>query len=82
MARMNGFVRRGLSAYVDVLMSRNPNGIVHQFFGNPCDSSMRSASFLTELLLIKEGKLHLCNYDSRLLSRHEIDNIIAKTRTS
>ena len=37
-----------------------------------------AASFLTELILIREGKLQLHNNDSCLLSHDEIDDILAR----
>jgi hypothetical protein len=59
-------------------MSCNSSGIVQQFFCNLYDASIRRAtSFLIKLILIREGELQLHNYDSRLLSRNEIDYIIA-----
>ena len=68
---------------VDVLMSCNSNSIVHRYVDNLSDTNMRRvASFLTELILIREAKLQLHNNDSRLLSRNEIDDIIAHICTS
>ena len=62
---------------VDVLMSCNSNSIVHRYIDNLYDTNMRRvASFLTELILIREAKLQLHSNDSRLLSRNEIDDII------
>ena len=63
---------------VDVLMSCNSNSIVHRFIDNLYDTNMRRvASFLTELILIREGKVHIHSNDLRLLSHNEIDDIIA-----
>ena len=65
---------------VDVLMSCNSNSIVHRYIDNLYDTNMRRvASFLIELTFIREGKLQLHNRpnDSRLLSRNEIDDIVA-----
>ena len=63
---------------VDVLMSCNCNSIVHRYINNLYDTNMRRvASFLTELILIREGKVHIHSNDLRLLSHNEIDDIIA-----
>jgi hypothetical protein len=62
---------------VDVSMSWNSNSIVHQFIDNLYDTDKRRAArFVTELLLIREGKHQLHNNDSRLLSHNEVDDII------
>jgi hypothetical protein len=56
--------------------------IVHRFFGNLYDANTRhAASFLMELLLIREGKLQLPNNDSCLLSHNEIDDNIKHMST-
>ena len=65
---------------VDVLMSCNSNSIVHRYIDNLYDTNMRRvASFLMELTFIREVKLQLHNRpnDSLLLSRNEIDDIVA-----
>jgi hypothetical protein len=76
---MYSYVRRDSSMHlVDVLMSCNSNSIFHWFIDHLHDTNMcRAASFLTELLIIKEGKLQLHNNHSRLLSHNGTDDIIS-----
>jgi hypothetical protein len=73
------FLHFGLQDYA----SCNINNFVHRFTDNQYDINMRRAdSFLTELLLVREGKLQLSINDSYLLSHSELNDIIAHICTT
>ena len=69
---------------VERLLSCDTNNLVHRFVDNLIDiNERRAARFLTELLLLREGRLQLGLIDEGgSLSRNELNEIVAHVCTA